>query len=95
MQLVRKFPFCSTILDDAKSDSFHECKLWMQETLGNSVQVMEHKTEPRVVYQAADVFIMNSACENFARTVLEAMAMHLPVLGTNCGGTIEQVHTKT
>ncbi len=54
------------------------------------VQIMEARRDPRVFYRAADVFVMNSMCENFARTVQEAMAMHLPVLGTDCGGTVEQ-----
>ncbi|KAK9814775.1 hypothetical protein WJX72_011270 [[Myrmecia] bisecta] len=56
-----------------------------------SVQLVKPVTNPHTYYKLADVFIMNSECENFARVVLEAMAMSLPVLGTRCGGTVEQV----
>lgn len=58
----------------------------------NYIRVLEPRADPHDLYKMADIFIMNSKCENFARVVLEAMAMHLPVLGTSCGGTLDQVH---
>jgi len=43
-----------------------------------------------------DIFISPSHHEPFARSILEAMAMCLPVVGTNSGGTPEAViHNKT
>ena len=66
-------------------------RLPVQTNLTNFVRFMEPRADPQSIYVAADVFVMNAACENFARVVLEAMAMHLPVLGTRCGGTAEQV----
>jgi len=66
-------------------------RLPVQTNLTNFVQFMDPRADPQSIYVAADVFVMNAACENFARVVLEAMAMHLPVLGTRCGGTAEQV----
>jgi glycosyltransferase involved in cell wall biosynthesis len=48
--------------------------------------------DPRSAYAAMDIFILPSAQpEPFGGVVMEAMALGLPVIGTNIGGTIEQV----
>jgi glycosyltransferase involved in cell wall biosynthesis len=41
------------------------------------------------VLRALDVFVMPSYQENFANILLEAMAMQLPIVSTNSGGTPE------
>lgn len=47
---------------------------------------------PRSAYAAMDVFVLPSAQpEPFGGVVMEAMALGLSVIGTNIGGTIEQV----
>jgi glycosyltransferase involved in cell wall biosynthesis len=41
--------------------------------------------------QKADVFLLCSRCEAFARIVVQAMKAGIPVLGTRSGGTVEQI----
>ena len=41
--------------------------------------------------QQADVLLLCSRCEAFARVVVEAMKAGKPVLGTRSGGTVEQI----
>jgi glycosyltransferase involved in cell wall biosynthesis len=46
----------------------------------------------RPAYTAMDIFVLPSAQpEPFGGVVLEAMALALPVIGTNIGGTVEQI----
>ena len=41
--------------------------------------------------QKADVFLLCSRCEAFARVVVQAMKVGKPVVGTRSGGTVEQI----
>ena len=41
--------------------------------------------------QQADVLLLCSRCEAFARVVIEAMKAGKPVIGTSSGGTVEQI----
>lgn len=43
------------------------------------------------LYKQVDIFVTSSHHEPFARSILEAMAMEVPVVGTNTGGTPEAV----
>lgn len=45
----------------------------------------------RSVYGAIDLLVQPSTCEPFGRTLVEAMAMKVPVIATNCGGAVEVV----
>jgi glycosyltransferase involved in cell wall biosynthesis len=46
----------------------------------------------RLAYAAMDIFVLPSAQpEPFGGVVMEAMALGLPVVGTNIGGTVEQI----
>ena len=48
--------------------------------------------DPRPAYAAMDIAVLPSAQpEPFGGVVMEAMCMHLPVIATNIGGSIEQV----
>ena len=49
-------------------------------------------SDPRPAYAAMDVLVLPSAQpEPFGGVVMEAMAMQLPVIATNIGGSVEQV----
>ena len=64
--------------------------------------VSEHNLQARVKFfgqvdnalpyiQQADVLLLCSRCEAFARVVIEAMKAGKPVIGTSSGGTVEQI----
>jgi glycosyltransferase involved in cell wall biosynthesis len=48
-------------------------------------------TEVSVYYGAADIFVLNSVCENFGMVTVEAMFAGLPTIARNCGGASEIV----
>ena len=60
--------------------------------LKNDVILAGELADPRPAYAAMDVFVLPSGQpEPFGGVVLEAMAMGLPVVATNIGGSVEQV----
>lgn len=63
-------------------------------TLGMESEVVfaGEMSDPRPAYAAMDVFVLPSAQpEPFGGVVLEAMALELPIIATNIGGSPEQV----
>ncbi len=60
---------------------------------GGTLRTWYFMEDLRPLYAASDAYVMNSqgVGENFGRVTTEAMAFHLPVLGTNRGGTPEIV----
>lgn len=64
----------------------------LAESLGVRTIFTGEVQDARLAYAAMDIFILPSAQpEPFGGVVMEAMALGLPVIGTNIGGTIEQV----
>ena len=68
------------------------------EKMGSRSRVIPRDKTLNVVpyFKAADIFVLNSVCENFGMVIAEAMFAHLPVVARECGGPIEMVkHQKT
>ncbi len=61
--------------------------------LADHVELMGKKTKDDVVeiYSQSDIFFLPSVCEGIANVVLEAMAMHLPVVSSMSGGMDEAI----
>ena len=61
--------------------------------ISSRVHFFGHKSGSELVnyYRSADIFVLPSIYDNFPNVILEAMAMHLPVVATKSGGSEDQV----
>ena len=59
--------------------------------LSSSVKFTGHRTDLKNIYSSFDLFLMTSLTEGMPNTVLEAMALELPVVSTDIGGLPELV----
>ncbi|APJ04207.1 glycosyltransferase family 4 protein [Silvanigrella aquatica] len=69
---------------------------WLQEfskrpEVENRIQLIPFQTNIIPYLSAMDIFILGTYKETYSLSVLDAMAMGLPVIGTNSGGTPEQI----
>jgi len=74
---------------------------WQKETidglikkyhLENQIHFMGHLSDPLPFYKLFDVFVLPSGePEPFGGVIMEAMSLGLPVIGSNAGGTTEQI----
>lgn len=72
-------------------DQIEQMKQFAEE-LGVQAIFTGELTDARSAYAAMDIFVLPSAQpEPFGGVVIEAMALGLPVIGTDIGGTTEQV----
>jgi glycosyltransferase involved in cell wall biosynthesis len=62
-----------------------------EHNLGEQVRFLGEVDNAFPYMQQADVLLLCSRCEAFARVVVEAMKAGKPVVGTNRGGTVEQI----
>ncbi len=53
---------------------------------GEHIMLLGHVSDPRPVFEAMDVFILNSLREGLPNVLLEAMAMRIPAVCTDVGG---------
>lgn len=63
--------------------------------LGDKLFFTGHRTDLIDVYSSLDVFLMTSRSEGMPNTILEAMAMGLPVVSTIVGGVPEIIRDET
>ena len=63
----------------------------LADQLGVTLYLLGHRDDVRDVYQALDVFVQSSDTEGIPNAVLEAMAMEVPIVTTDVGGTREIV----
>lgn len=66
-------------------------KLVANYKLSFAIQFLGLRDDVEKVMCAADCFILASAWEGFGLVVAEAMACHLPIVATDCGGVSEVV----
>jgi len=59
--------------------------------LNDSMIFTGHRTDLRNIYSGLDIFVMTSLTEGLPNTVLEAMAMQVPVVATKVGGVPELI----
>lgn len=74
---------------------------WQRETitalikkyqLEDKIHFLGHLTDPLPYYKLFDVFVLPSGePEPFGGVIMEAMSLGLPVIGSNAGGTTEQI----
>lgn len=94
-EIMAEFPACKLVL--VGEETFGEQRDFSQEL---SSLVKELRLEKLVVWagfqtqipevlKALDILVMPSYQENFANILLEAMAMQLPIISTDSGGTPE------
>jgi len=57
--------------------------------ISDAVHVRDHTSQIEAAFRSLDVFAMTSISEPIGMVTLEAMAMGVPVIGTNSGGTPE------
>ncbi len=57
----------------------------------DNFKLISYQKNPRPYLEAANVFVLPTYKETYSLGVIEAMALGLPVIGTNSGGTSEQV----
>ncbi len=55
------------------------------------IKVIPFQREYHTYLHCMDVFILASHCETYSLSVIDAMQCGLPVIGTRCGGTMEQI----
>jgi glycosyltransferase involved in cell wall biosynthesis len=59
--------------------------------LGDRVRLLGHVEEPLRLIAAADIFVMSSAEEGLGTSVLDAMALDVPIAATRAGGIPEML----
>jgi glycosyltransferase involved in cell wall biosynthesis len=59
--------------------------------LGDRVHLLGHLEEPLRLIAAADIFVMSSAEEGLGTSVLDAMALDVPIAATRAGGIPEML----
>jgi sugar transferase (PEP-CTERM/EpsH1 system associated) len=59
--------------------------------ISDNVHLLGHREDVETVLAALDVFVLSSLSEGLSNTILEAMAMGLPVVATRVGGADELV----
>jgi L-malate glycosyltransferase len=57
--------------------------------LEDHVRFLGERSDPELILAASDVLLVPSTVEPFGRTIIEAMAMGVPVAATGCGGPPE------
>jgi len=94
-KVVAEFPNSKLVLVGQETYGEHENFANELRSLAQQLGIADQtiwagfQTQMPEVLKALDIFVMPSYQENFANILLEAMAMQLPIISTNSGGTPE------
>ncbi|MFM7730513.1 MAG: glycosyltransferase family 4 protein, partial [Flavobacteriales bacterium] len=74
-----------------EGNAYHQrIEQWIQtHQLNDAVKLVPGQNDVALFYHAIDVFALCSVGETFGNVTIEAMAMGLPIIGTNRSGTPE------
>jgi len=80
------------IVGDGYGDELNEARAQVEILgLADVIKFTGHRTDLKNVYRSFDLFLMTSRTEGMPNTVLEAMALELPIISTNVGGVPELI----
>jgi glycosyltransferase involved in cell wall biosynthesis len=80
------------IVGDGKGDELAKAKYQAQQLgLKDSINFTGHRNDLLDAYSSMDIFLMTSITEGLPNTILEAMAMEVPVVSTAVGGVPELI----
>ena len=80
------------IVGDGKGDELAKAKHQAEQFgLKDSIYFTGHRSDLLDVYSSLDIFLMTSITEGLPNTILEAMAMEVPVVSTAVGGVPELI----
>ena len=78
-------------------DLLRETVMHMQESNPNFRLIILHDVKKEILhrhYASSDLFVLNTGYEGFSHTILEAMAVGLPIITTRVGGNLELVNDR-
>ncbi len=92
-RVTERFPFVRfVIVGDGYGEELPEARAEVERLgLGDRIHFTGHRSDLKNVYASLDVFLITSRTEGMPNSVLEAMALELPVVSTNIGGVPELV----
>jgi hypothetical protein len=94
-EIISEFPQVKLVLVGQETFGEHQSLARELKSLAENLKVADRiiwagfQSQMPEVLKALDIFVMPSYQENFANILLEAMAMQLPIVSTNSGGTPE------
>lgn len=98
--VASRYPFVRAVVAGDASVCGNEAylsdvrQLALHHGLGGKLDFLGHVENVRDLYASADVLVQPSDAEPFGRTLIEAMAMRLPVIATAAGGPGEIIENE-
>ena len=96
-QVVAKVPEAKfVIVGDGYGNELERARKDIAELgLSEVITLSGHRNDLKDIYTSFDLFLMTSLTEGLPNTVLEAMALEVPIVSTNVGGLPELVEEGT
>ena len=74
-------------------NDFYYCNKWTQNNLSKNIEIKNFLNNPYDYLANSKIFVLPSIYEGLSNVILEAMALGLPILATDCyGGNREILH---